>query len=134
MILNNCTTCGRKPDIHKHSFNRFSHEWNHYAICGCLKHVSAIGGNIWTAEVAADMWNRANPETEMSDEKDYINYLAACVARAGFSVTLEGGEVYLSPGWKVCMEEFRELTWEVFRRKEEMFKFYKNRLQPGVKA
>jgi len=56
MILNNCTTCGRKPEIQVIGLCN-------YAQCKCGKNVSANKG-IWTAEVAADMWNRDNPQVE----------------------------------------------------------------------
>ncbi len=54
--LNNCTTCGRKPEIQVIGLCN-------YAQCKCGKNVSANSG-IWSEEVAADMWNRANPQEE----------------------------------------------------------------------
>jgi len=61
MILNNCTTCGRKPDIYKMvSGDRL----DHYFGCKCGRTVNSDCKREWTPEVAADMWNLANPQEE----------------------------------------------------------------------
>lgn len=130
MILNNCNTCGRKPEIRGH-FDIFNRR-NHQAICKCGKAIITLRGNTWTAEVAADMWNRANPQEE-EVRRDYLNYLAACIAREGFRVELENGVVYLCPSWKITDENYK-LVREVLNRNHEMHEFYKKRLKPGVKV
>lgn len=70
MILNNCNQCGRKPD-------RKTIADENYFECKCGRTVRSLQFSLfWTPEVAADMWNRANPQEEKTMHSDYINYLA----------------------------------------------------------
>jgi hypothetical protein len=132
MILNNCTTCGRKPEIQVI-------DWFHHAQCKCGKHVSASGGNIWSAEVAADMWNRANPvEDGFEFRRDYINYLAAELVKYRLFVTVNGkGALMIKetrPSDKETAENIRGLIAECQYHKQDLIDFYKNRLQTEAKS
>lgn len=123
MILNNCTTCGRKPEIQVIGLCN-------YAQCKCGKNVSANRG-IWSAEVAADMWNRANPQEE-EVRRDYLNYLAAEICKAGLSVCFdEHGDMLFTGKVKTPLPN---LAMECIKYRNELTEFYKKRLERGVKA
>ena len=125
MILNNCTTCGRKPKIGYAQITGFN------AWCSCGKTVFSDFG-IWPdKEVAADMWNRANPERER-EKPDFINFLAAEICKAGLSVYFdENGEVTFSGKVKAPVPN---LALECIRYRNELTDFYKNRLQTEARA
>lgn len=123
MILNNCTTCGRKPEIQVIGLCN-------YAQCKCGKNVSANSG-IWSEEVAADMWNRANPQEE-EVRRDYLNYLAAEICKAGLSVCFdEHGDIVFTGKVKTPAPH---LAMECIKYRNELTEFYKKRLEPGVKV
>lgn len=123
MILNNCTTCWRKPEIQVIGLCN-------YAQCKCGKNVSANRG-IWSAEVAADMWNRANPQEE-EVRRDYLNYLAAEICKAGLSVCFdEYGDMLFTGKVKTPLPN---LAMECIKYRNELTEFYKKRLEPGVKV
>ena len=123
MVLNNCTTCGRKPEIQVI-------DWFHYAQCKCGKHVSASGGNIWSAEVAADMWNRANPVPVRA--MSHINYLADLAAKSGPKPVLKkSGYVDFIGG---SFKTNSLLAHDLMNYRQELTDFYKNRLQTEARA
>lgn len=122
MSLNNCTTCGRKPRIGISG-------WSSDVWCRCGKMVKSNGG-IWSEEVAADMWNRANPQEEV--RRDYLNYLAAEICKAGLSVCFdEHGDMLFTGKVKTPVPY---LAMECIKYRNELTEFYKKRLESGVKV
>lgn len=99
-------------------------------MCGCFKHVSASGGNVWSAEVAADMWNRANPEREMTDVN--LNEIADQLAKAGIGIQIER-EGFSFNAKESVMHANRELVSIALVNGVDLNEFYRNRLE-GVKA
>lgn len=130
MILNNCTTCGRKPEIRSPS------RYDNYCECKCGKTVIS-NNQLWTAEVAADMWNRANP---VDEERVFyqMNILADKVCKAGLSPAFDkNGNIFFyktSNKSILTNEKNKWLNIKLKKYKQELTDFYKNRLQPGVKA
>jgi hypothetical protein len=123
MIINNCTNCGRKPEM-------LLDEWHFYPKCKCGKTVNS-NGNLWSESVASDMWNMANP-VEDQIKSDYINYLADQAAKVGLKpVFSEFGEFRFIPTQYISVMH-RDLMIEFTRHKIELCEFYKNRLKPGV--
>lgn len=127
MILNNCTTCGRKPEIQVIGLCN-------YAQCKCGKNVSANKG-IWTAEVAADMWNRANP-VEEEVKSDIINRIAHDLAVCAVKVDISTGKLKFTQsdncGFSEGLVLSRIVNAQQYER--ELTEFYKKRLEPGAIA
>lgn len=125
MILNNCTTCGRKPE-------RKTIADENYFECKCGRTVRSLQFSLfWTPEVAADMWNRANPQEE-EVRRDYLNYLAAEICKAGLSVCFdEHGDMLFTGKVKTPLPN---LAMECIKYRNELTEFYKKRLERGVKA
>lgn len=130
--LNNCTTCGRKPEI---GFSELSTK-NMMAICRCGKQISSAGLKIWSAEVAADMWNRANPQEDGFEfRRDYINYLAAELASYRLNVTASENGLTIKetrPSDAQTAKHINALIEECEYHKQDLTEFYKKRLKPGV--
>lgn len=135
MILNNCTTCGRKPE-----FGGFFHVFagNYHVVCKCGKTVMANKGNIWQKEVAADMWNRANPQEDGFEfRRDYINYLAAELASYRLNVIATDNGLTIKenrPSDAQTAKHINALIEECEYHKQDLTEFYKKRLEPGVKV
>jgi len=123
--LNNCTTCGRKPRIGING-------WSSDVWCRCGKIVKSNGG-IWSEEVAADMWNRANPQEEKTMHSDYINYLADRLAKNGIRVIVQNYGFSFDTKRGVA-EKNIDLMNEALNHGDELTEFYKNRLKPGAIA
>jgi len=69
--LNNCRNCGRVP------LWSYSGSFNNSCLCCSCGRTVASNGKIWSQEVAADMWNQANPEESGFEfNREYINFLA----------------------------------------------------------
>lgn len=130
--LNNCNTCGRKPEIRGY-INIFSQR-NNQAICKCGKAIIPYRGNSWSEEVAADMWNRANPQEEKTMHSDYINYLADQASKAGLKAKIDdwGNLDFGKP--KISNPDMAMLALELIKFRLELTEFYKKRLEPGVKV
>ena len=90
MILNNCTTCGRKQKIGRTSFGGC----NAWCACGKMVHSN---GDQWIETVAADMWNRANPQKDYFEFRpDHINKIAHDLAISGFRTDVSQGILNLT--------------------------------------
>lgn len=128
MILNNCTTCGRKPRIGISG-------WSSDVWCRCGKIVKSNGG-IWSEDVAADMWNRANPEQRRSIETEHINRLADTIAKMGIVVDPTGNDLeFKMPEQKgVSRAYWLEVQLDIRTYKQDLTEFYKKRLEPGAIA
>lgn len=131
MILNNCTTCGRKPKIL--TYGALMNDY--FAQCSCGKKVySAERNTEWSSEVAADMWNRANPQEEKTMHSDYINYLADQASKHGLKAKIDdwGNLDFGKP--KISNPDMAMLALELIKFRIELTEFYKKRLEPGVKV
>lgn len=129
MILNNCTTCGRKPEIRKIVL---SDRVDYYFSCKCGRTVNSDCKREWTPEVAADMWNRANP-VDQEYEDHYINYLAASVAKLGIKPTFDDSGMLEFKG-KLIINKNPALAVSLCKYRQELTDFYKNRLQTEAKS
>ncbi len=132
--LNNCNTCGLKPEIKP--FRRF-----HYAECKCSKIVGPdvfTERNPWTAEVAADMWNRANPvEDGFEFMPEYINFLAGELASYRLHVTASENGLTIKETMASdaqTAKHIKALIEECQHHKQDLTDFYKNRLQTEARA
>lgn len=130
--LNNCTTCGRKPSILR-CLPVMSK--NYHAYCKCGKAVEPILGNIWTPEVAADMWNLANPKEE-EVKSDIVNRIAHDLAVCAIKVDISTGKIKFKQSDNCGFSELLVLSRIVNaqRYEDELTEFYKKRLEPGVKV
>lgn len=131
MILNNCTTCGRKPEIRSPS------KYDNYLECKCGKTVIS-NNQLWTSEVAADMWNRVNPvEDGFEFMPDYINFLAGELASYRLHVTASENGLTIKetrPSDSQTAKHISALIEECQHHKQDLTDFYKNRLQTEARA
>jgi hypothetical protein len=121
--LNNCIDCGREPWI------KFYTSIGYNMLCRCGKNVSANAGNHWSQEVAADMWNRANPKLG-----EHINDLADRAAKAGIKPVIrqsEFGEWLDFTGGNYMNAERCLLATELYDNKPQLLAFYRKRLEPA---
>ncbi len=123
IILNNCIDCGRVP-LRSHS----GHINNSCYSCECGRTV-ASNGDMWSLEVAADMWNRANPKLS-----EHINDLADRAAKAGIKPVIrksEFGEWLDFTGGNEMVSEHCLLAMELYDNKPQLLAFYRKRLEPA---
>ena len=135
MTLNNCTTCGRKPGLR---INGEIGKSNSYYQCKCGKSVQSMGAFDWRPEVAADMWNRANPvEDGFEFMPDYINFLAGELASYRLHVTASENGLTIKetrPSDSQTAKHISALIEECQHHKQDLTEFYINRLQTEARA
>jgi len=128
IILNNCIDCGRVPS---RSFNGSFN--NACYTCKCGRAV-ASNGDLWSLEVAADMWNRANPEESSLDVKGvYLNWLAGELARYRLRVivTEKGLTIHETcPANEETGDEIERLLRQCRLHTQDLTEFYRKRLEP----
>lgn len=127
LILNNCIDCGRVPEM------KILYGGNHGAECKCGKYVFSDFKN-WSREVAADMWNRANPVESALDVKGvYLNFLAGELARYRLRViVIENGLTIheTCPTDEETGDEIERLMSQCRLHTKELTAFYRKRLEP----
>lgn len=122
MILNRCTTCGREPLI-----KQMGRYLEYYSECKCGKCIIPNGMQIWSKEVAADMWNRANPAPEFS-----VNYLLDQVAKYGLRATVDDEGLRISGNFKgddAARDRVEALLMQCDAQADEIETFLINRLE-----
>lgn len=129
--LNNCNTCGLKPEIRSPS------KHDNYCECKCGKIVIS-NSQLWTSEVAADMWNRANTvEDGFEFRRDYINFLAGELASYRLQVTASENGLTIKETMASdaqTAKHIKALIEECQHHKQDLTDFYKNRLQTEARA
>jgi len=123
IILNNCIDCGRVPGI------QVIYGGNHAAICKCGKAVVS-DFKIWSREVAADMWNRANPVFNI----DFIdvNVLAHIICRQGLKPFIDNrGELQFRGEVRDGFVASKNIMQMVHAQNDDLTAFYKSRLEPA---
>lgn len=127
IILNTCIDCGRVPSVGSNEY------CTHYVVCVCGKEVFSET-KVWSAEVAADMWNRANPvEQGFEFNRGYINFLAGELARYKLHVIIIGGVLTVRetcPNDLDTADEIDKLLRECRLHKQDLAEFYRKRLDP----
>ena len=120
IILNNCIDCGRVP------FRSFNGSFNNACYsCKCGRAV-ASNGDMWSREVAADMWNRANPV-------DSINLIAHTISKKGLKPFFhKSGLLQFHGELNGSCREDRNLLSEIRAKEKELTEFYRKRLEPAV--
>lgn len=128
IILNNCIDCGKVPEIQVI-------DWHFYPQCKCGKTVKS-NGKLWSQEVAADMWNRANPVESALDVKGvYLNWLAGELARYRLRVivTEKGLTIHETcPTDEETGDEIERLLRQCKLHTQDLTEFYRKRLEPAV--
>jgi hypothetical protein len=132
IILNNCTDCGRVPNL----IGRFQSSHFH-AECKCGKRVESASGLQWSREVAADMWNRANPEEDGFEfNPEYINFLAGELARYRLRVIVVGKGLTIHETLDADQEtcgEIQDLLKQCNLHTQDLAEFYRKRLVPAAR-
>ncbi len=130
IILNNCIDCGRVPELIPVAQGKHFHPK-----CKCGKELFS-DFKTWSQEVAADMWNRANPVESALDVKGvYLNWLASELARYRLRVivTEKGLTIHETcPSDEETGDEIERLLKQCRRHTQDLTKFYKKRLEPAV--
>lgn len=127
LILNNCIDCGRSPELIPVAQGKHFHPK-----CKCGKELFS-DFKTWSREVAADMWNRANPvRPAIINESDLINYLASMAAKRGLKPVLkEFGCVEFIGNMSIKDGEDASIALDLIRYRTELYEFYKSRLEPA---
>lgn len=129
LMLNNCIECGRSP------LWSYSGSFNNSCLCCSCGRTVASNGKIWSREVAADMWNRANPVDTCADIRSvYINFLAGELARYRLRVmvTEKGLTIHETcPTDEETGDEIERLLRQCRLHTQDLTKFYKLRLDPA---
>ena len=134
IILNNCIDCGRVPKLQVlGSVSRNGDGSNHCYSCKCGKSVRPIDYRIWSQEVAADMWNQANPEESGFEfNREYINFLAGELASNKIKVSVREGYLLMQKPEPAFDEERCDaLITECSLHSEDLTEFYRKRLEPA---
>jgi hypothetical protein len=125
IILNNCTDCGRVPRLVGRLKDRHFH-----AECKCGKRIVS-NYSVWSREVAADVWNRANPEEDGFEfNLEYINFLAGELARNGIRAFASAEGLKLYGVNALLSDDVSGLLRECSLHTQDLTEFYRKRLEP----
>jgi hypothetical protein len=130
LILNNCIDCGRVP------LWSYSGSFNNSCLCCSCGRTVYSNGKIWSQEVAADMWNRANQAESALDVKGvYLNWLAGELARYRLRVMVTENGLKINetcPTDEETGDEIERLLRQCRLHTQDLTEFYRKRLEPAV--
>lgn len=90
----------------------------------------------WSQEVAADMWNRANPvEPALNVKGVYLNFLAGELARYRLRVMVTDKGLTINetcPTDEETGDEIERLLRQCRLHTQDLTEFYRKRLEPAV--